>query len=160
MLVYLSILMCSLFTFQEKNEHKNDTHLKIRIIVSDTIIQKGDTVKYRYEVENVGCSAISFYPDFVFISYTFNGRESLNDCMIDDNGEKLFYHFRRDIKRKRLSKGKIYISDEYELIDMSKICWDSEDEIIKSNLIISGVYFDTKTNQSIKTDSKAIIFLE
>ena len=159
MIGYLSVIMCFLFTFQDKNEFKNDADLKIRIIVDDTIMQKDDTIKYRYEVENVGRSTISFYPGYLFLNYTLDGRESLNNCFIDDKGEKLFYHYKMDAIKKRLSKGEIYKSDEI-LIDISKICWDSEEEINKLKLIISGNYFDMKRKHSTYTESKTIIFID
>ena len=64
-----------------------------------------------------------------------------------------------DAIKKRLSKGEIYKSDEI-LIDISKICWDSEEEINKLKLIISGNYFDIKSKHSNYTESKTIIFID
>ncbi len=145
MRILVFIIAFFIVSFTKRQNKQTDEPFVVRIILTDTVLLKSEKIKFRYEIENCSSTSKIIYPGYIRIKYSVYGRVSVNDCLVTDTGENIFFHIRNDKDKNRLTKGAKFISHEI-IIDQTEICWDGVLDNSNSVFKIEVNYYDVNTS--------------
>ncbi|MGB4654980.1 MAG: hypothetical protein ACOXZ9_09940 [Bacteroidales bacterium] len=127
----------------------------IRInIICDSVVKSDEFLTYSVKIENKSKRAKRIYLDYLSLQISNGKDKAINNCMINEKGEELFFSILRKDRNIKIKRDSCYI--QHRDIDFKKLCWN--DYSVKTNeYFIRIEYYDLKSGSFYYSPYKKIV---